>query len=230
MISLQEIEWAKSASKGLLEKPANPDWPRPKTNEELINQLLQEGPSRKHFRQVADIIKTIRDPAEKQRMAQHHADIFASQNKNFNHKKWHEWIGTKSHVFPDENKRKWGAGHDTYMGDETDHAKETLQEVTPPGKGFEHWVKGRKAGFKERYGNKWKSVLYATAWKMKKKHPEGISNESYASAAHGKYKADLLRKKQGSKIKNDNDPKERGSLASYADRIYKARLSQLRSK
>jgi hypothetical protein len=34
---------------------------------------------------------------------------------------------------------------------------------TPPG--MEEWVKKRKAEFKEKYGKKWKEVLYATAWK-----------------------------------------------------------------
>lgn len=40
-----------------------------------------------------------------------------------------------------------------------------LSEVAPPG--MEDWIKDRKADFKERYGKRWKEVLYATAWKRK---------------------------------------------------------------
>ena len=55
------------------------------------------------------------------------------------------------------------------------HNEETIQEVHPPGPGFESWVKHRKADFKKRYGDeRGKRILYATAWKLKNKHPEGI--------------------------------------------------------
>ena len=38
-----------------------------------------------------------------------------------------------------------------------------IHEVAPPG--MEDWIEGRKEEFKKRYGDKWESVLYATAWK-----------------------------------------------------------------
>jgi hypothetical protein len=38
-----------------------------------------------------------------------------------------------------------------------------LEEKAPPG--MEDWINSRKADFKKRYGDKWKQVLYATAWK-----------------------------------------------------------------
>lgn len=44
--------------------------------------------------------------------------------------------------------------------------EETVQEVAPPG--MEDWIKDRKADFKKRYGDRWKTVLYATAWKRHK--------------------------------------------------------------
>lgn len=48
--------------------------------------------------------------------------------------------------------------------------EEAVQEVAPPG--MEDWIKDRKADFKKRYGDRWKTVLYATAWKRHKN--EGI--------------------------------------------------------
>lgn len=45
--------------------------------------------------------------------------------------------------------------------------EETVQEVAPPG--MEKWIKDRKADFKKRYGKRWKTVLYATAWKRHNK-------------------------------------------------------------
>ncbi len=44
-----------------------------------------------------------------------------------------------------------------------------LQEKAPPG--MEQWIKDRKADFKQRYGDRWKEVLYATAWKQ---HNESV--------------------------------------------------------
>ena len=37
-----------------------------------------------------------------------------------------------------------------------------IHEVAPPG--MEDWIEGRKEDCKKRYGDKWESVLYATAW------------------------------------------------------------------
>lgn len=44
--------------------------------------------------------------------------------------------------------------------------EDTVKEVAPPG--MEDWIKDRKADFKQRYGDRWQEVLYATAWKQKK--------------------------------------------------------------
>lgn len=42
-----------------------------------------------------------------------------------------------------------------------------IKEVAPPDQ--EEWIKDRKADFKKRYGDRWKTVLYATAWKRHNK-------------------------------------------------------------
>lgn len=43
--------------------------------------------------------------------------------------------------------------------------KSDLEEVAPPGKKAERFIKQNKAEFKKRYGDNWERVLYATAWK-----------------------------------------------------------------
>ena len=50
-------------------------------------------------------------------------------------------------------------------------------EASPPG--METWIKKRKPEFQDRYGDRWKEVLYATAWNFYKKHgaPEEEENE-----------------------------------------------------
>jgi hypothetical protein len=42
--------------------------------------------------------------------------------------------------------------------------EKVLNEVAPPG--MEDWIKKRKPEFKDRYGDRWEEVLYATAWKQ----------------------------------------------------------------
>lgn len=41
-----------------------------------------------------------------------------------------------------------------------------IDEVSPPGKKAEDWIKSNKAEFKKKYGDRWEEVLYATAWKI----------------------------------------------------------------
>lgn len=43
--------------------------------------------------------------------------------------------------------------------------KGKLEEVAPPSKKSEEWIKKNKKRFKEKYGKDWEKVLYATAWK-----------------------------------------------------------------
>lgn len=41
-----------------------------------------------------------------------------------------------------------------------------LSEKAPPGKKAERFIRKRKKDFKKRYGDAWRQVLYATAWKL----------------------------------------------------------------
>lgn len=51
-----------------------------------------------------------------------------------------------------------------YMGDSKEYKK--VDEKAPSG--MEDWILANKESFKERYGDRWEQVLYATAWKMAK--------------------------------------------------------------
>jgi hypothetical protein len=48
-------------------------------------ETLGEGVTRKHFQQVADVIKAHPDPKKRAELAAHHAEIFKKQNPRFDH-------------------------------------------------------------------------------------------------------------------------------------------------
>jgi hypothetical protein len=62
---------------------------------EGVEQLDEASVSRKHFKEVASNIAAIKDPEEKQKMADWHAGIYAKANPRFNHSIWHNACGTK---------------------------------------------------------------------------------------------------------------------------------------
>ena len=47
-----------------------------------------------------------------------------------------------------------------------DIVNKKINEVAPRGKKAEKFIRGNKEKFKDRYGDNWESVLYATAWKL----------------------------------------------------------------
>lgn len=103
---------------------------------------LDESVSRKHFRQVADLLQNIENKDKRKELAHHHAGIFAKQNPRF-----------------DKSKFLKAAG----VGDE-------LDEVAPPGAKAERMVKHIKKGYAKdgELTQKEKGIAYATAWKAKK--------------------------------------------------------------
>jgi hypothetical protein len=60
--------------------------------------LKEGGPTRKHFQQVADLIKEIPDPAKRKELAQHHAGIFKTQNPRFDHARFYKAAGVNEEV------------------------------------------------------------------------------------------------------------------------------------
>lgn len=61
---------------------------RKEEDESLTEDELDES-TRKHFQQVADVIKAHPDAAKRKELAQHHSEIFAKQNPRFDKKKFH---------------------------------------------------------------------------------------------------------------------------------------------
>ena len=70
---------------------------------------LDEGVSRKHFEQVASLIKGHESQEKRNELASHHASIFAKQNPRFNHEKFHAAAGSTAHQAPKkmEEAKKW---------------------------------------------------------------------------------------------------------------------------
>ena len=59
---------------------------------------MDEAVSRKHFQQVADLIKTHDNPGKRKELAQHHAEIFKQQNPRFDHAKFMKAAGVNEEV------------------------------------------------------------------------------------------------------------------------------------
>ena len=81
---------------------------------------LDEAVSRKHFQQVADLIKTHDNPGKRKELAQHHAEIFKQQNPRFDHAKFMKAAGVNEEV-----------GHVEEKVDPSVRTKETLTGSKP---------------------------------------------------------------------------------------------------
>ena len=55
---------------------------------EVVRETIHEAVTRKHFQQVADVIKAHPDAAKRKELATHHAGIFATQNPRFDKKRF----------------------------------------------------------------------------------------------------------------------------------------------
>ena len=60
--------------------------------------IVEGGPTRKHFQQVADLLKNIPDEAKRKELAQHHAGLFKQQNPRFDHKRFYAAAGVSEAV------------------------------------------------------------------------------------------------------------------------------------
>lgn len=74
----------------------------------LYEEILEEGgPTRKHFKQAAELISKISSPIERAKAAQQHAQLFSQQNERFNKDKFFEACGVpKGGVLGMMNKAK----------------------------------------------------------------------------------------------------------------------------
>jgi len=60
--------------------------------------IVEGGPTRKHFQQVADLIKNVEHPDKRKELAQHHAGIFKQQNPRFDRAKFMSAAGVTESV------------------------------------------------------------------------------------------------------------------------------------
>jgi hypothetical protein len=64
--------------------------------------LEEGGPTRKHFQQTADLIKSIEHPEKRKEMANHHASLFKQQNPRFDRAKFMAAAGVNEDTQLDE--------------------------------------------------------------------------------------------------------------------------------
>jgi nuclear transport factor 2 (NTF2) superfamily protein len=88
------VETSKSLVKGYFGKGSNK---LNENNENVGLNALEEGPTRKHFQQVADLVKANPDEKKRHELAHHHAGLFAQQNPNFDRARFMAAAGVKDH-------------------------------------------------------------------------------------------------------------------------------------
>jgi hypothetical protein len=123
-------------------------------------EALDEAVSRKHFQQVADLIKGHESQEKRNELASHHAGIFAKQNPRFDHGRFHKAAGSTAHEAPkkmEEEKYSFKAAR-------------SGEDIGKPGKMFSKIAKkaGKKYGSEERG----KKVAGAILAKIRAKHME----------------------------------------------------------
>ena len=126
----------------------------------LPEETIEEAVSRKHFQQVADLIKGHESQEKRNELASHHAGIFAKQNPRFDHGRFHKAAGSTAHEAP---KKMEEAAYSF-------KAARSGKDIGKPGKNFAKIAS--KAG--KEYGSeeKGKKVAGAILAKIRAKHME----------------------------------------------------------
>jgi hypothetical protein len=69
-----------------------------------VKGVLKEAFTRRHYKQIAELIKGHTDDKTRQRLANEHAKAFAKDNPRFSHEKFHAAAGTQySHISNQDN-------------------------------------------------------------------------------------------------------------------------------
>lgn len=135
----------------------------------MTDHLDESGPTKKHFAQVANTVRAIADPAERQKFSDHHASIFSSQNPRFDHAKWHAAAGTKT-----QEERNVQEGTEPMIDDRED--EETLDELS---KGSLNRYREKARGFMHKAYNSTDNPELTSMWGVKDKKAERkISNRA----------------------------------------------------
>jgi len=72
---------------------AEEQWAERDVDVPMDEEKLEEGPTRKDFQMVADLLKNIEDEDKKKELANHHADTFAKQNPRFDKARFLSAVG-----------------------------------------------------------------------------------------------------------------------------------------
>jgi len=75
------------------QEDADEQWQERDIDIPLDEENLEEGPTRKDFQMVADLLKNIEDEGKKKELANHHADMFAKQNPRFDKDRFLSAVG-----------------------------------------------------------------------------------------------------------------------------------------
>ena len=121
-------------------------------------ETIEEAVSRKHFQQVADLIKGHESQEKRNELASHHASIFSKQNPRFDHGRFHKAAGSTAH---EEPKKMEEAAYSF-------KAARSGKDIGKPGKNFAK-IASKAA---KRYGSeeKGKKVAGAILAKIRAKH------------------------------------------------------------
>jgi hypothetical protein len=152
------------------------------TKPHLPEETIEEAVSRKHFQQVADLIKGHESQEKRNELATHHAGIFAKQNPRFDHGRFHKAAGSTAHEAP---KKMEEAAYSA-------KAARAGKDIGKPGKSFKMIAK--KAG--KEYGSeeKGKKVAGAILAKIRAKHMEEQVTLMPTAAAKPAAKAPIIPK------------------------------------
>ena len=75
------------------QEDADEQWQERDVDIPMDEEQLEEGPTRKDFQMVADLLKNIEDEDKKVELANHHADTFAKQNPRFDKERFLSAVG-----------------------------------------------------------------------------------------------------------------------------------------
>jgi len=98
-VSKNQYGYAKKDAKGIQRAGLRMSGIKATQKEEVE---LDEAVSRKHFQQVADLIKTHDSQEKRKELAQHHASIFKTQNPRFDHAKFMKAAGVNEGTWAEE--------------------------------------------------------------------------------------------------------------------------------
>ena len=98
-VSKNQYGYAKKDAKGIQRAGLRMSGIKATQKEEVE---LDEAVSRKHFQQVADLIKTHDSQEKRKELAQHHASIFKTQNPRFDHAKFMKAAGVNEGSWAEE--------------------------------------------------------------------------------------------------------------------------------